>query len=353
MKIGIITFHWGTNYGGVLQSFALQHFLSEAGAEVKMINFAPPTFRDSFLRCFISKQPKTVFNNIKTYIKDKNIDKFRNEYLNLTDRYYSIQELKQHNKDFDILISGSDQVWNPYGIKNYNLVYFLPFGKNKVKRISYAVSLGCENYPKDVMVQIKPLLAKFDAISVREKSALSILSNEGFNNVQLMPDPTLLLKKEVYLDLIASVKPKNKNYGFFYTLQPNQPTIKEIYNGINKKMSTINTLNIQSSTMGMKEWLSTFFHSEFVVTNSFHGIIFSLILNKNFIAVPIEGRLTGMNDRIYTLLNRFGLQNRILKSFDEKTVFELITKPIDWQNVQDVQNDLRKEAVCFFSKYMN
>ena len=350
MKIGITTFHWGTNYGGVLQSFALQSFLERQGYDVLIINYAPLSFRDSFLRCFRARKFKTVSSNIKNYFKEKNIDKFRKVNLNLTDRYTSLDEVKINALSFDCLITGSDQVWNPFGIHAHGLIYFLPFGGANTKKISYAASFGCINYPKDVMKRIKPLITKFDAISLREKTGLDILSKEGFNKLKLMPDPTLLLDKVDYVNLMGKNKPAKTKYGFFYTLQPNQNTMTTIYNGVTKKIKTISTLNIQSSTMSIGEWLSTIYNSEFVITNSFHGVIFSLLLNKNFIVVPIEGSLQGMNDRIYTLLDRFNLRDRLIESYDDKTILQEINRPIEWDYVYKVQKELQKEALSFFSE---
>jgi hypothetical protein len=350
MKIGITTFHWGTNYGGVLQSFALQSYLEKQGYDVHIINYAPLTFRDSFLYCFRTRKLKTLYSNIKNYFKEKNIDKFRKSNLNLTERYFSLDEVKKNTLNFDYLITGSDQVWNPYGIQSHGLIYFLPFGGNNTKKISYAASFGCINYPKDVMKKIKPLIKNFDAISLREKTGLDILSEEGFNDLKLMPDPTLLLKKTDYINLMGQNKPAKTKYGFFYTLQPNQNTMTTIYNGVSKKIKTISTLNIQSSTMGIEEWLSTIYKSEFIITNSFHGVIFSLLLNKNFIVVPIEGPLKGMNDRIHTLLDRFNLKDRLIESYDDRTILQEINRPIAWDHVHQVQKELMNEASGFLSK---
>lgn len=346
MKIGILTFHWGTNYGGVLQSFALQTFLKKQGFDVQIVNFAPPSFRDSIFRCFRTKSPKVVYSNLKNFIKEKNIEKFRKLNLNLTKRYYAIKELDNLAEDFDVLITGSDQVWNPYGIQNHGLTYFLPF-KGKCKKISYAPSFGCVEYPKDVLNKVVPLIKDFDAISVREKSGLSILGDVGITNVQLMPDPTLLLDKIDYLNLIKTAKKRKSNYAFFYTLQPNQKLMSEIYKNADNKMKTISTLNTESSIMGIESWIGTIYHSDFVVTNSFHGVIFSLLLNKSFIVIPIEGTLTGMNDRIYTLLEMFDLKERLVDVFDEKTMYEKIKNPIDWHRIEKVHHKIRQMASSF------
>ena len=350
LKIGIVTFHWGTNYGGVLQSYALQTFLESLGYEVQIINFAPLTFRDSFLRCFKSRKIKTILSNLKNYKKEKKIETFRKENLNLTERYYSLEEVKSSTNTFDVLVTGSDQVWNPYGLQSYGLVYFLPFGGDITKKISYAASFGCVDYPKEVMKKIKPLINEFTAISVREKSGLSILGDEGFNNVELMPDPTLLLNKEDYLKLAKTKKTKSEKYSFFYTLQPNQILIDSIYKFVNTNIKTISTMDTLTGLMSIDSWLGSIYNSEFVVTNSFHGVIFSLILNKNFIVTPIEGTLTGMNDRIYTLLNKFNLEERLIESYDENKINEIIQKPINWDEIKLIQEELQSEAISFFNE---
>jgi hypothetical protein len=351
MKIGIVTFHWGTNYGGVLQSFALQSFLEARGCEVNIINFAPISFRDSFLRCFRARNLESIFSNIKNYIKDRNIDKFRKENLNLTARYFLLDEVKANTLAFDCLITGSDQVWNPYGIQSYGLVYFLPFGREGVKKISYAASFGCQKYPKDVMTKIKPLLKEFSAITVREKSGLSILGDEGFNGLKIMPDPTLLLDKQDYINLMAPSKSSEIDYCFCYTLQQNQKMMETISNSVSKRIKIIDTSHLKSSSMGIELWLRTIYDSEFVITNSFHGVIFSLILNKSFIVVPIEGSLVGMNDRIYTLLDRFDLRDRLIESYADDTIFKKISDPINWNRVEKILDELKEEALRFFYEF--
>ncbi|MDA9039811.1 polysaccharide pyruvyl transferase family protein [Gammaproteobacteria bacterium] len=351
MKIGIVTFHWGTNYGGVLQTFALQSFLEAKGHEVRIINFAPMSFRDSILRCFRSRNLESIFSNIKNYIKDRNIDRFRKENLNLTARYFSLDEVKANTLAFDCLITGSDQVWNPYGIESHGLVYFLPFGREGVKKISYAASFGCIQYPIDVMTKIKPLLNEFSAISVREKTGLSILNDEGFYNLKIMPDPTLLLDKKDYADLMAPGNLSENDYCFCYSLQHNQKTMKSICSSLSKKIKIIDASNLKSSSMGIEHWLRTIHDSEFVITNSFHGVVFSLIFNKNFIVVPIEGPLDGMNDRIYTLLDRFNLRDRLVDLYAEDNILQKIDSPINWNSVEEIRVELKEDAHRFFSEF--
>lgn len=352
MKIGIITFHWGTNYGGVLQAYALQEYIKKLGSEVQIINYAPHTFRDSFIRCFRTKNPRIAFENIKEYLKEQKFKLFRKNYLNTTRRYFSLDELKKEAPELDVYITGSDQVWNPYFLNTYGPAYFLDFGNDKVKRIAYAVSLGCTKYPTAAMKKIKPCLERFNAISLRENTGLNIMNEMGFNFAKLMPDPTLLLEKSDYEKIMIDNKSEKYNYALFYILQPKQHLILRIYDHVNNKlnMKVINNLTYISLTKGINEWLCDICNSQFVVTNSFHGVIFSMIFQKQFIVIPIEGSLRGMNDRIYTLLQKFGLEDRILDVFDELKFSKIIEKQIIWKEIEKIQKVVQEEAFAFLNK---
>lgn len=352
MKIGILTFHWGTNYGGVLQAYALQTFLKNFGFDVGIINYAPHTFRDSFFKCFYSKNPKTIFKNIKNYFKERNIKKFRNKFLVQTKRYFTPEELIGNPPQMDIYIAGSDQVWNPFGLNNNGKVYFLPFGSEKSIKLSYAASFSVTDYPEEQLIQIIPLLKKFKAISVREKSGLEILKKAGVKNGVLLPDPTLLLNEIDYSKIIQMNKTIRKCDFFFYVLQKHQNSINKIYRHFEKDKSNkiVHSNKIKHSVIGIETWLNYIKNSRFVITNSFHGVVFSILFNTPFIVVPIEGRLEGMNDRIVTLLESFGLEDRLIWQYDEMKISGLIKKHIDWKKTKAVQINLKLEAQQFFTQ---
>jgi hypothetical protein len=352
MKIGIITFHWGANYGGVLQAFALQEVLKKLGADVEVINYVPRTYRDSFLRCFWTIRPARVFQHLKDYFKNKNIEKFRKNFLSTTRRYLSLQDLQKESPKFDVYISGSDQVWNPYILNSYGMPYFLPFGDNSVKRISYAISFACLIYPSNAMSKIKPYLKAFNAISVRENSGINILKGAGIEDAKLMPDPTLLLETKDLEKIMTCKAKQTKDYVFFYVLHSNQKLMYKIYKYISdtKKKNVINTEALKFCTMGIDRWLQNLRDSNFVITNSFHGVIFSMLFRKQFVVIPVEGRFEDMNDRIYTLLEKFGLKDRVFNDFDSVKLFQIIDKPIDWVSVSKRQKEMQKEAFDYFDE---
>lgn len=354
MKIGILTFHWGTNYGAVLQAYALQKYLQIRGHDVEIINYAPHSFRDTIFKCFISKNPFVIFDNLIDYIKEKKIKKFRNNYLRQTQRYYTPEQLLNNLPAMDVYIAGSDQVWNPYGLKNNRYLYFLPFTKEGVIKISFAASFGVTDYPSKLILNIGQLLKNFDGISVRETSGLHILDKVGIKGGTVMPDPTLLLNKNEYTKIIEGRYDRQKYDYFFYVLQKNQRTIQQIHSRLkrNYKNKIAHTNKIRFATMGIENWLSHINNSRFVVTNSFHGVVFSIIFHKSFVVLPIEGNLKGMNDRIFTLLKKFDLVNRILMQDDERNIDEILEKEINWNYVDEIKNNSTNEANIFLDKYL-
>lgn len=349
MKIGILTFHWGTNYGGVLQSYALQCYLKSIGHEVEIINYAPLTYRDSFFLCFKSKSIGTIKKNILNYFKERKFRRFRKSNLILSARrYYANTSSEIFNNDYDVIVVGSDQVWNPYIALNYGLPYWLP-SKGKARKIAYAVSLGCDNYPLEILEKQIACINDFYAISVREKSAVDIIQpvyKKGV--VELMPDPTILLESFAYRKFIQ--ENQTEKSCFIYALQENQKLISVIEQQILKNGYSIFKPTNYIGEISIEEWLSTLYNSELVVTNSFHGVMFSLIFHKSFYVVPIEGVLAGMNDRIYTVLEYLGLNERIINNIEN--VKNKNHVPIDWHVIEQKMNILRSKGRNFLLSHI-
>lgn len=345
MKIGILTFHWGTNYGGVLQAYALQCFLVSLGYNVEIINYAPKTFRDSFLLCFKNKSLKTIKENIFNYFKEKKFKRFRNANLILSDeRYYNKSSYKDFENKYDFIIVGSDQVWNPYIALGYGAPYWLPM-KSSTYKIAYAVSLGCDDYPKEILKKLIGFINDFNAISVREKSAVDIIQSvykKGM--VELMPDPTLIVDSGIFKKFIH-VNPCDHSC-FFYVLQQKQKLITDLERKLQNSF-IINKPSDKKYGYSIEEWISAIYNNKYIVTNSFHGVMFSLIFHKDFFVIPVEGKLAGMNDRIYTILGYLNLEDRIIKdvpSFYDKN------KEIDWLDVDNKINKLKEAGKTFLLK---
>lgn len=353
MKIGILTFHWGTNYGGVLQSFALQETLKKMGHTVEIINFAPLSHRDKLLQCLRLRSPSKTFKLFIERLKEKKFKPFRKLHLNCGKRYYSLAELEKDPPELDVYISGSDQVWSPFIALGVGKPYYLPFGVPTVKRISYAASLGSLEFPKEILNKVKPYLDRFDGISVREVSSVKILKDAGYENVELMPDPALLLEKSDLEKLLKNKKSTKKDeFCLYYILQENQDVINQLFNYSKKKgnISVISTKELKNSMIGIEEWLMNIKDSKFIVTNSFHGVIFSILFEKQFVVTPIIGKWSVMNDRIFTLLEKFNLSNRLIDIYDEVLFDNVIKSKINWAEKQIILKEIREEALSFLNR---
>lgn len=358
MKIGIFTFHYATNYGAVLQAYSLQEILKkiESDVDVEIVNYIPAKFRKNIFNVIKAKKLNKIYYNIKEYVKEKKINSFRKKHINSSSKYYSsYEDLVNSPPSYNIYICGSDQIWNKYfANKEGKTSYFLDFGNKNIKRISYAASFGNAENISDYnqLNNIISCLQSFDAISVRERNGIHILNSAGINNGVLVPDPTLLLKKEEYLRLFERNKKNKKTKILFYQLHRNQKMIKYLYyleKSISNKIFSIDNY----TPISIEEWLSYFYNTDSIITNSFHGVAFSLIFNKRFIALPIEGSLCGMNSRIETLLNLVNLSDRIV---DDNTndYKQILNKEIDWNTVNNKLSEFRKfgmdfitESICF------
>lgn len=325
MKIGILTFHWATNYGAVLQAYALQEFLRENGHDVWIIDYIPFTFK---LRAsFFIKHPSALFY-IKDFFhkqrKDRKIELFRTAYLRRTIRISSYEELLSNNISFDVIISGSDQVLNPsfslMGENKPTSSYFLGFAEENVLKIGYAVSFGCETYPSEASVYAKQWINNFDRLGVRENTGLYIVKELGYlKDAIVVPDPTLLMGSSLF-DHIKLIHPIWHNYRCVYLLRKT----------ISYKNDNDIVIDESSDSYTMEEWISVIKFSKGLITNSYHGMIMAILNHVPFVVILESGNDSGMNDRFISLLNRLGLSERICNNEKFDDVMNL---QIDWNNV--------------------
>lgn len=346
MKIGIITFHWATNFGAVLQAYALQKYLMSLNYEVEIINYKPKRY-DFSIRSIISKR---VWANILQWKKEQGIKKFRNRYLNLTKRYYSESELVSNPPYCDIYITGSDQVWNPYftqfGEGKATLSYFLSFGNENIKKIAYAVSFGVTEYDDKLLKIVSPIINNFTAIGVREKTGLDILKSLKFRSqCELVPDPTLLLNEKDYGNFIRDNNIVS-NYCFIYILR-NTELCRALTNDMRKLR--YRTIVSKFSDDSIEQWLTYIKFSKFVITNSYHGMLFCIQFHTPFIIVSEHGHLSGMNDRFYTILSELGLENRVA-SYDLSNIQAIIKTEIEWEQVDLKLSEFRNRGYLFLKK---
>lgn len=343
MKVGTITFHWATNYGAVLQAYALQKYLQSIGYDTEIINYIPYKIK---YRNVLSHLKNRDFNNL---LKEYRISKFRKKNLVLSKPYYTNKQLFKYCNIYNVFICGSDQIWNEWFINNsesnINLTYYLNFASSNSKRISYAASLGTNKLKKSTINLVENELIKFSKIGVRENTGKLIMNDMGLDATVVL-DPTLLIESSIYNEIITKPQ-KRKNLKMFpYILHENQETSIRVKNHILDKFFP-KQQNNNLSRISIEDWLYYIKNAELVVTNSFHGVVFSIIFNTPFIVLPVEG--SNMNDRINTLLGSLYLEHRILYQYDEKLIETLINEKLEWKLVNEKIKILRKKSIDFLT----
>lgn len=338
IKIGIMTFHWATNYGAVLQTFALQEYLVSRGYAVEIIDYYPKRYEHNFARCFFTKHIGMIKKNLMEYYKEKKIENFRKQYLNRSKRFYSNDELFETK--YDVYICGSDQIWNPYFTMNGEgkptLSYFLNFVPESSLRIAYAASFGTDKISDDVKNMIMGELYKFDAISVRENTAKGILHSIGLN-AQVVCDPVVLVDTEKFDGLIddylKSFKKKDDRGKYIFKYMLHQSDF--IGMKICDQLISDNQYQIVDGNedMCIGEWLFRLRNAEVVVTNSFHATVFSVLFHKKFISIGMSR--SAMNDRLVTFLSAIGLRNKFVLDYKvgRSRVSEIVENNIDWNKI--------------------
>lgn len=380
MKIAILTYWTSSdNYGQLLQCYALQKYLRDKGYEAYLVRYSPinqnirhnPTIWNKLknvklknLLPWVRKRLKAEIayeNHLRKLNKKLNLqrkfDEFRNSYLCVSEIiYHSIEELKANPPQADIYICGSDQVWHDSLLEPNVAGWYLQFGDNNIKRISYAASIG-RTYKKEEYDKLKLYLSKFNAISLREYKAYKIIKDIGFDNAKMVPDPTLLLPTNKYISLIKeNNKTINKTqYIFFYTINiksPNEICWYELKSFIESQSLSIKSVgssgyyparniipNVENIQATIPEWLSLIKGAKYVVTTSFHGVIFCIKMHVQFMVIPLMNENSSANDRIFSFLNSVGLSNRIYIKPMKASV--LLCQEIDWDKVDKAIDDLK------------
>lgn len=343
MKIGVLTLPMHGNIGGVLQNYALIQVLKEYTNEVYTIDYRP--YKHEIIKAYIFRGIRKLgLKKIVFYSRSKklsllyNIRAFIDNNIPCTDIYSNFKELKAGTSNFDFVIVGSDQVWRKIFIYNSIDIYYLGFVDKKQQCcFSYAASFGtdkCE-YSSEELLHINELIKDFKSVSVREYSALNLIKKIfkwNCKTPQLVLDPTLLLSMEKYLELISNSKVviNNKRNIFYYILDNSDD--KEII--INKfreatNLDVISSYNSNKNICSIEQWLSDIYHSEFVITDSFHGVVFSIIFKKQFAVFINKERGTARFDSILKL---FKLENRIIRN----NVNALLLNKIDYNEVTEI-----------------
>ena len=355
MRIGILTFHWATNYGAILQCYALQTYLESLGHDVKVIDYKPKQYDDTLYAFFRFRKFLNVGNYLENKKKETSLSTFRNQKLKKTQRFYSFKDMSGNLDEFDAIISGSDQVVNPSfllsgeGRGTEAPTYFLGFDF-KGRKIGYALSFGCVEFPQKALPVASKYIKHFDAISVREESGVDIVKSMGRDDAVVVPDPTLLMTPSFYHHL-ADECPNHKKgyvYSFFIrNIAERKPKVNEVF----KDKNVI--WNNDDGDYTMQGWLSKIKHSDFVLTDSFHCMVMCLKLHKPFAVVTEKEGNVGMNDRFFTLLGKLALEHFIINKKDINKIRVLSSKDFNWDLVDEVLKEYKNDANSFLGSIKN
>lgn len=356
MNIALLNLQYDNNYGGNLQRYALMTVLQRMGHDVTHLNL-----RCSYENSLIRNMLKTPKRLVKKFLKDPSVTIFSDEYLkkrydnacSITDPFYDkyinhtdviTNKEELHNyTDFDAFVVGSDQVWRKdyaslFGIETF---FFDWIPDDKV-RLGYAVSLGTNTggYSESDFSQLSSYYSKFNALSVRESSSLEVLERYGWTSpkAEWVLDPTLLLSQEDYMALINDGTTKKTSGDMFcYILDPSPEKNIIIKEEEKKHDLQMFDVNENGSKIGIQQWLRSFYDAKFVVTDSYHGLLFSLIFNKPFRLILNDKR---GNARFESILKLFGFNS---KGDDE----------IDRSIVNKKLYEFRKISYCWLLSKLN
>lgn len=376
MKIGVITFwHGNGNYGMMLQCWALQQVLTELGHQPFVIRYSRKQKKGiprlileklglyAFMLAIVNPSKVKLLKDKKMRDSQRQFEIFRQTYLTFSEHtYYRLKQIQKRPPIAECYIAGSDQIWSLNPSEENNQAYFLNFGDNRVKRISYAPSFGFSLYPENLLLSLKNALSRLDSVSCREQSGVNICQSIGINATKVI-DPTMLLDKSYYLSLASKgTSITDQPFIFIYSLNIQDSEdirFKELRRCFAEKSyqfvvtpadgyyqgNELFGLDVLYSNATIEQWIYNIHHSSFIVTTSFHGICIAILLEKPFVYVPLEGTHSNSNGRVMELLQMVNLESRILtKEREYKEIFQL---DIDWNDVTQRLDSYRYSSLNF------
>jgi len=374
-KVATITFYHETyNYGAILQAHALQIVLGHLGFDTEILNYQR-SYKDitNTRTTKLNKLVKKItsvnsFGDIENIIghpfrkvwleevsKDINLRKskiedFKSVFTKRT-RILNRDTIRDVSDNYDAFICGSDQIWNP---TRFDSNFFLSFVPENRKKIAYAASLGVNAFSAGEKAKISPLINRFDAISVREESAVKLISELTNKTVVKVLDPTLLLDCHYWQHFIQNPDRdfQTKQYIFSYQIGQNnahRDLTRRLGKYLGLPIVTIPGIaypqpydfsysDINLIDASPQDFISLITQSELLVTDSFHACVFAVLFGKKFIALQRDkdNERLSMNSRIYDLLKMFSLEDHMVRDFTQAKFFyskELKPEVEKWQQL--------------------
>ncbi len=347
MKIAILTFFESENYGTVLQAYAIQKYLKKLGHTVELLHIKRMVNGTSSHYASVDKKAtllervrykaSSILKKASIQEKGEKFKDFRKQYLQTSKYYESEEQLINELEDYDLFISGGDQIWNPYH-KVFSLHYMFDFLPVDKPRIAYGSSFGVATIEDEtILSEMKICLEKYQAIGIREKSGADMIEKMGLNAVQVL-DPVFLLKDDWHMFVTESKQ--KKKYCLVYALIGYPQTENKKIAAFAKKrgleviilpFNRQNSLNGFNKQFGLspQEFLNYVAHAEYIFTNSFHGLAFSILFQKQFALLGCNSEEgVAKRERLIDLLGQFGIGDRNFENVENAIDYRAVGKTI-------------------------
>ena len=349
MKIKTITCHDVYNLGAALQAYSLLYYLERKGNDVQIIDYKPE-YLSRHYKLWIVANPlfnKPIIKQLYLLAKlpgrlwalrrKKVFDAFTAKYLKLTKRYNSYEELKADPPKADYYIAGSDQIWNTLFSNGRDAAFYMDFGSSDVRRISYAASFATPSIVPEYKGFVIDELKKIDAISIREKTSLSLLAELGREDGVAVCDPVFLLSKDEWNAILAgsvNLSVNKEKYLLVY-LTDKGPQIENIAEQIKHKTGwkiySVGGIKAKCAdksfnNAGPLEFVKLIQNAQFVISNSFHATAFSIIMGIKFCVV---NRADAINERMKSILEDYKLSERLVSEYDDNLLNDMNLAELD------------------------
>ena len=361
-KIAILTYHRVFNFGSLLQTYALQHYIELTGNQAYVIDYYPERLRKKRLLFHVNPRWSKPFAKkichlipavISRLLGYRMMNTFLNQYITMTDKsYIDENELRKDLPAADVYLNGSDQIWNvDTSDGEVDKVFFMSFLPEKKVKAAYAGSFGKDDFSENDLHQIGELLSSYNCISVREKSGLNILEKAGIKGGEWVLDPTFLLKKDEWLKISKPIK-LPEHYLLVYNLNRNPEIIRAAE--LIAKEKNLKIVNFAHAFTFIKKarniiyptpntFITLFANADYVVTDSFHGTAFSINFNRQFICIPAPR----FNTRLESILGLFKIEERLVR---DGKYDKIIKNNIDYENVHTILQIERQKSYSFINQ---
>lgn len=365
-KVGLLTCFLD-NCGACLQAYALQTMIHNLGYDVEIVKYTEPrgyypaniknsSYLLDYIRCIYNKRFRSLF--LRGAYRASAFNKFRERYLWLSEKEYKIANDLVFETKYCKFVCGSDQIWNPLFYDKCNPVYYLAFAKDSALKIAYAPSIGLNDIPEKYRSKFIEYVNRLDYISVREQRGVELVYSYTNKTAKLVLDPTLLRTGEEWSKMTRRVKAK-RPYLFCY-LFGDHDYYTEVIERLRKQTGcdvyvipvSKRDFNLEYRQVihgGPIEFLSMIKNAEYVLTDSFHATVFSLLFHTPFYTLlrNSDSEIDSMNSRVYSLLKLVGKQDRLLTK--EEALSVSAAKIDDFDEVDRKLSELRKDSMNYLA----